>query len=102
MRDGSAIRVHQHAANAQKNDRSRCMGRSRGALACVNPMPKQKRIPAFSPFLYRYCTLVECFLNDIKYSSAIATRDDKRDANSLASVQLASIRIWGRRRQAVF
>ena len=33
MIDSSSIRVHQHAANAQKKaERSRCMGRSRGGL----------------------------------------------------------------------
>ena len=33
MINSSSIRVHQHAANAQKkDDRSRCMGRSRGGL----------------------------------------------------------------------
>jgi transposase len=32
MIDSSPIRVHQHAANGQKNIRSRCMGRSRGGL----------------------------------------------------------------------
>ncbi|HEY5216329.1 MAG TPA: IS5 family transposase [Pseudolabrys sp.] len=32
MIDSSSIRVHQHAANAKKDDRSSCMGRSRGGL----------------------------------------------------------------------
>jgi hypothetical protein len=32
MIDSSSIRVHQHAANGQKQTRSRCMGRSRGGL----------------------------------------------------------------------
>nr|WP_148203887.1 IS5 family transposase [Nitrobacter winogradskyi] len=32
MIDSSSIRVHQHAANGQKNRRDRCMGRSRGGL----------------------------------------------------------------------
>ncbi|MFG1375674.1 IS5 family transposase [Xanthobacter autotrophicus] len=32
MIDSSSIRVHQHAANAKKDDRSGCMGRSRGGL----------------------------------------------------------------------
>lgn len=32
MIDSSSIRVHQHAANVKKDDRSGCMGRSRGGL----------------------------------------------------------------------
>ncbi len=32
--------------------------------------------------------------NKLKHSRAVATRYDKRDDNFLASVQLASIRIW--------
>ena len=32
MIDCSSIRVHQHAANGKKIQRSRCMGRSRGGL----------------------------------------------------------------------
>ena len=48
-----------------------------------------KRIPAFSPFLYRYRNLVERF-------RAVATRYDKRDDNVLASV-----RIWSRHNESV-
>ncbi|MCB8878586.1 IS5 family transposase, partial [Acidisoma silvae] len=158
MIDSSSIRVHQHAANAQKKDGSSCMGRSRGGLttkihalvdaeglpimlkltpgqahdgrsaetmltsigagdvlladraydadalraelarrgawANIKPMPNRKNVPAFSAFLYRYRNLVERFFNRLKHFRAIATRYDKRDDNFLASVQLASIRIW--------
>jgi len=67
----------------------------------VKPMPNRKNIPAFSPFLYRYRNLVERFFNKIKYFRAIATRYDKLDDNFLASVQLASIRIWLRHNESV-
>jgi len=73
----------------------------RGAWACVKPMPNRKKIPAFSPFLYRYRNLVERFFNKLKHFRAIATRYDKRDDNFLASVQLASIRIWLRHNESV-
>jgi transposase len=73
----------------------------RGAWACVKPMPNRKRIPAFSPFLYRYRNLVERFFSKLKYFRAVATRYDKRDDNFLASVQLASIRIWLRHNESV-
>ena len=73
----------------------------RGAWACVKPMPNRKNIPPFSPFLYRYRNLVERFFNKLKDFRAIATRHDKRDDNFLASVQLASIRIWLQHNEAV-
>jgi transposase len=68
MVDSSSIRVHQHAANAQKNGPG-CMGRSRGCP---------------SAFLYRYRNLVERFFNRLKHFRAVATRHDKRDDNFLA------------------
>ncbi len=67
---------------------------ARGAWANIKPMPNRKNVPAFSAFLYRYRNLVERFFNRIKHFRAVATRYDKRDDNFLASVQLASIRIW--------
>ncbi len=75
-------------------------GGVRGAWACVKPMLNRKRIPAFSPSLYRYRNLVERFFNKLKHR-AVATRYDKRDDNFLASVQLASIRIWLRHNESV-
>ena len=73
----------------------------RGAWACVKPMPGRKRVPAFSPFLYKHRNQVERFFNKLKHFRAIATRYDKRDDNFLASVQLASIRIWLRHNESV-
>ena len=52
------------------------------AWACVKPMPNRKRIPAFSPFLYRYRNLVERFFNKLKQSRAIATRYDSETTTS--------------------
>lgn len=43
MIDASSIRVHQHAANGQKDERSRCMGRSRGGLTTkIQPLSTPK------------------------------------------------------------
>ncbi len=67
---------------------------ARGVWANIPPMPNRKRRPVFSAFLYRYRNLVERFFNKLKQFRAVATRYDKRDDNFLASVQLASIRIW--------
>ena len=44
---------------------------------------------------------VEILLNNINNFIAIATRHDNRDDNFLASVQLASIRIWPRHNELV-
>ena len=74
---------------------------ARGAWANIKPMPNRKNVPAFSAFLYRYRNLVERFFNRLKHFRAVATRYDKRDDNFLASVQLASIRIWLRNYESV-
>ena len=46
------------------------------------------------PLPYRARNLVERFFNRIKQCRLIATRYDKRAANYLAFVKLASIRLW--------
>src|SRR5271157_983937 len=69
---------------------------ARGAWANVKPMPNRRRVPAFSSFLYRYRNLVERFFNKLKHFRAVATRYDKSPENFLASVKLASVRIWMR------
>lgn len=89
------------ADRAYDSDAMRATLEARGAWACVKPMPNRKRIPAFSPFLYRYRNAVERFFNKLKHFRAVATRYDKRDDNFLASVQLASIRIWLRHNESV-
>ena len=69
---------------------------ARGAWANVKPMANRRRKPAFSAFLYRYRNLVERFFNKLKHYRAVATRYDKTPENFLASVKLASARIWMR------
>lgn len=68
----------------------------RGAWANIKPMPQRRRVPAFSTFLYRYRNLVERFFNKLKHFRAVATRYDKNPENYLATVKLASARIWMR------
>jgi transposase len=84
------------ADRAYDSDAMRTRLADRGAWACVKPMPNRKRIPAFSPFLYRYRNLVERFFNKLKHFRAIATRYEKHDTNYLALVKLAAARIWMR------
>jgi transposase len=84
------------ADRAYDSDALRAALRNKGAWANVRPMPGRVRIPAFSPFLYRYRNLVERFFNKIKHFKAVATRFEKHDANYLALVKLAAARIWMR------
>lgn len=86
---------------AYDSDRLRNSLKSRGAWACIKPMPKRVNIPSFSGWLYRQRNAVERFFNKLKHFRAVATRYDKRDDNFLASVQLASIRIWLRTYESV-
>ncbi len=74
---------------------------SQGAWANIKPMPGRVRIPAFSAFLYRYRNLVERFFSKLKHFRAIATRFEKHDANYLALIKLASVRIWMRSYESV-
>jgi transposase len=74
---------------------------ARGAWANVKPMPRRVNVPAFSPLLYRYRNRVERFFNKLKHFRAVATRFEKHDANYLALVKLAAIRIWIRNYESV-
>ena len=67
---------------------------ARGARANVKPMPNRVNALRFSKRLYRKRNVVERFFNKIKHYRAVATRYDKRDDNFLATIKLASIRIW--------
>lgn len=73
----------------------------RGATACIRLMPNRVKSYAFDADLYKARNQVERFFNKLKHFRAIATRYDKRDDNFLASVQLASIRIWLRTYESV-
>ena len=86
---------------AYDSDALRSEMAARGVWANIKPMPNRKRRPAFSAFLYRYRNLVERFFSKLKQFRAVATRYNKRDDNFLASIQLASIRIWLRHNESV-
>jgi transposase len=74
---------------------------ARGARANVKPMPNRLKPHRFNRRLYRRRNLVERFFNKLKHFRAVATRYDKRDDNYIASVKLASIRIWMRFNESV-
>lgn len=75
--------------------------KARGSWANIRSMPNRVNVPSFSPWLYRQRNAVERFFNKLKQFRAVATRYDKRDDNFLASIQLASIRIWLRSYESV-
>ena len=89
------------ADRAYDSDRLRETLKDRGAWANVKPMAHRVSPPAFSTFLYRYRNLVERFFNKLKHYRAVATRYDKLPENYLASVKLASLRIWLRFNESV-
>ncbi len=74
---------------------------ARGARANVKPTPNRLKPHRFNRRLYRRRNLVERFFNKLKHFRALATRYDKRDDNYIASVKLASIRIWTRSNESV-
>ena len=74
---------------------------SRGAFANIRLMPNRVKVFDFNAELYKARNLVERFFNKLKHFRAVAPRYDKRDDNDLASVQLASIRIWLRSIESV-
>ncbi len=66
---------------------------ARGAVASIKPMPHRKRIPAFDRTLCSQRNRVEQFCSKIRQFRAVATRYGKTDANVLATIQRAEIRI---------
>lgn len=89
------------ADRAYDSDALRTTMAERGAWANIRAMPNRVKTFPFSPWVYRQRNAVERFFNKLKHFRAIATRYDKRDDNFLASVQLASIRIWLRNYESV-
>jgi transposase len=82
------------ADRAYDSDGLRAEMAERGTWANIRAMPNRVKTFPFSPWVYRQRNEVERFFNKLKHFRAVATRYDKRDDNYLASVKLASIRIW--------
>jgi len=89
------------ADRAYDSDGLRLQMTERGAWANIRAMPNRVKTFPFSKWVYRQRNAVERFFNKLKHFRAIATRYDKRDDNFLASIQLASIRIWLRTYESV-
>lgn len=74
---------------------------ARGAKGQIKPMPGRVVELSFNRRIYKKRNAVERFFNKLKQFRAVATRYCKRDDNFLASVKLASIRIWLRFNESV-
>ena len=83
------------------SDALRAQVADQGAYANIRPLDHRTEKPAFSPRVYKLRNRVERFFNRIKHFRAVATRYDKHDANFLASVKLAAVRIWMRFNESV-
>lgn len=89
------------ADRAHDSDALREEMSGRSAWTNARAMPNRVKTFAFSRWLYRQRNAVERFFNKLKLFRAVATRYDKRNDNFLASVQLASNRIWLRSYESV-
>ena len=89
------------ADRAYDSDALRAEMTKRGAWANIRAMPNRVKTFPFSAWVYRQRNAVERFFSKLKHFRAVATRYDKRDDNFLASIQLASIRIWLRSYESV-
>ena len=82
------------AAVCAWSPRSALATSSTSVWAKCRPSAIDRNPIGFSPDRYRSRNLVERFFNKITQRRRIATRYDKLAANHLASIKLASIRIW--------
>jgi len=89
------------ADRAYDSDALRQQVIDQGGWPNIKPLANRKRVPAFSPWLYRYRNLVERFFNKLKHFRAVATRFEKHADNYLAVVKLAATRIWLRAYESV-
>ena len=89
------------ADRAYDSNAIRTLLEQRGATAVIPSMPRRNPVIAHDRESYKSRNCIERFFNKLKHFRAVATRYDKRDDNYLASVQLASIRIWLRSYESV-
>lgn len=75
------------------SDANRSAIRAHGAQPCIPPRKNRTEAIAYDRFLYRERNAVERFFGRIKQYRRVATRYDKRAANYLGFVWVASIAI---------
>jgi transposase len=83
------------------SDAIRAMIAAQGATANIRPLGHRIDPPTFSKRAYKRRNLVERFFNKLKHYRAIATRFDKHDANFMATIKLAALRLWMRFNESV-
>ena len=89
------------ADRAYDSNAIRALLAAQGAEAVIPSMPQRNPVIPHDREAYKARNMVERFFNKLKHFRAVATRYDKRDDNYLASIQLASIRIWLRSCESV-
>ena len=75
------------------SDSNRAAIRDRGAKPCIPPRKNRKAAVAYDRYLYQERNVIERFFGRIKQYRRVATRFDKKAANYLGFVWLASITI---------
>ena len=75
------------------SDANRSAIRAQGAQPCIPGRKNRKELIAYDRHLYRERNAVECFFGRIKQYRRVATRYDKKAANFLGFVWVASIAI---------
>ncbi len=89
------------ADRAYDSNAIRSLLEKQGAQAVIPSIPRRNPVIPHDRECYKARNRIERFFNKLKHFRAVATRYDKRDDNYLASVQLASIRIWLRSYESV-
>lgn len=73
------------------SDANRAAVRRRGAEPCIPPRKNRKEAIAYDRHLYRERNVVERYFGRLKQHRRVATRFDKKAANFLGFVWVASI-----------
>jgi len=75
--------------------------RQAGAEPVIPPKRNRRVQHTYDKDIYKERNRIERFFNKLKHFRAVATRYDKRADNYLASVKLASARIWMRANESM-
>lgn len=82
------------ADKAYSSRRARSSLRRRGIRAVIPRKRNERSVGRFDRVAYRSRNVVERLINRLKQYRRVATRYEKRAANSLAMVVIACIRVW--------
>ncbi|MBB5712148.1 transposase [Sphingomonas xinjiangensis] len=82
------------ADKAYGAEQIREMIQDQGATPNIPRESNRRRRPCFSKRLYRERNLIERFFSKLKHFRRLANRYERLAANLLATIQLASMRLW--------